>query len=274
MTTLDSSWRTLSYKEYYASGYLALRLNLQARLNEQKTASNQSVIDTRIYAEILNSADYTYYSYTFRCSYAADKSASSTSVIHLNSTRVLIQGRGTVTHDSSGAYSGSISGSVELSSGLSSSLSSTFDLPTIQQSTPAPSSAVIAGYENGPTVATGETVYVNWIAVTGSNSYDIEVTQPDGSWGGTKNVTVGNQPVTISGDYKAGTVIEARIRANMNGVSSPWTITSNNVTVSGGVWFKKSNSWKNGNVWVKKSNTWIRAKRVWIKANGEWKVGA
>lgn len=269
MTTLNSSWQTLDSKEHYSGGWLALTLKLQAKLNKQDTTKNQSVIDTRIYAEITNSGAYYYYGYEFKCSYATTISGNPSTMQVLNSSKTLITGQGTVNHDSSGNYSGSISGSVYLSTPLNSSLSGSFDLPKINVNINPPSDVLVSGYGDG-TVANGEQLTINWTTVSGANSYDYEYTLADGSWGGTTNSTVGNQKIDISG-RPSGQEIQARVRTVIGSNKSDWKVSSNSQIVSGAMDTKVSGTWKKGNTWVKVSNSWKRAKRVWTKVNGEWK---
>lgn len=266
MTAVGTDWTTIGTKD---DGLF--HLYYQMKRGTQDTTNNRTYVYRRLRLVTTGSLS-TNYGAVYSGTGFTTKTLSGYVAITAG-TYDLLTAEGYVAHDSNGDWSQSVTGTANYGNGTFVwTASGTASLPNIPHTIPAPSSVVVEGsYDRA--VAIGETIYINWTGVYGASSYDYQVTQPDGTWGGTTNVKVGNQPVTITSSYRSGLVVEARVRAHIGSNTSGWTASRNSCYVSGGMKAKVSGAWKNGNTWVKVNGSWVRAKRVWIKTGGEWKTG-
>jgi len=131
MANISSSWTTVASKTW-KSGNFSATFYLQARVNSQSIANNQSVIQTRL-RSVRNSYTFSGYPYKFTCSYCT--SISGNSMWTVETKNILTSSNKTITHNSSGSKSISLSATASITGlGLSVSLSGTAVLPSIPRS--------------------------------------------------------------------------------------------------------------------------------------------
>lgn len=190
-----------------------------------------------------------------------------------------------VAHDDSGELNLAISGSFSLSgtsvkSLTGGSVSGTAKLNPISRYPGAVTACTAAQGDDKVNYNRG-TVTVAWSGASGViTGYKIEraVTGRNdstyGVWALVKSVTSsatsGSITDTAPAAYMSGVKFKYRVTA-LNGTLASSAKESNALTVRGGFKVKINGAWCNGTVWVKVNGTWLRAKRITIKINGNWR---
>lgn len=131
MANITSSWTTVASKTW-KSGNFSATFYLQARVNSQSIANNQSVIQTRL-RSVRNSYTFSGYPYKFTCSYCT--AISGNSMWTVETENILTSPNKTIGHNSNGSKSITLSATASITGlGLSISLSGTAVLPSIPRS--------------------------------------------------------------------------------------------------------------------------------------------
>lgn len=186
----------------------------------------------------------------------------------------------TLSHNSSGSKSFSISVRAAIySSSVNCTGSGSFTLDKIARTPKAPTS-VTATAGNGDYVSIGDTATIRWSGASGvitgyQWAYRWYRKGAWESWSSTKTVssssTSGSATQAISSTAAfAGDKIQFRVQAMNGSLASGW-VTSNSLTVAGGMRFKVNGAWEQGLAFVNVNGTWKRAQHVFIKVNGAWK---
>lgn len=153
-----------------------------------------------------------------------------------------------------------------------------FNLNPIARNPDAPT-ALGATANHGGLAGFGEDVLITWSGASGTISgYEIQVKRGSADWatlasivstgtGGSYVDTINDTAIAKTG---AGKTLQYRVRAMNGSLPSAW-ITSNVLTMGGGMDLNVSGAWKTGTVWKNVAGTWKRAARVWKKVAGTWK---
>lgn len=185
----------------------------------------------------------------------------------------------TISHNTDGSKSFSISIQAAIyTNAVNCTGSGTFTLDKIAR-TPSAPSTVTATANNGNYVSIGDTVTIRWSGasgvITGYNwAYRWYKQGSWGSWSSTKTVSTSStsgsatQGVTSTSAF-AGDKIQFRVQAANGSLTSSW-VSSNSLTVVGGMRFKVNGSWEQGLAFVNVNGTWKRAQHVYVKVNGAW----
>lgn len=206
--------------------------------------------------------------------------------IYSKSTRVqmytgtIASGTKTITHKSNGSRTFLVDIAAAIyTSAVNCSGSKTFTLDTIPRNPGAPSS-VTATAGNGNYVSFGDTMTIRWSGASGviTNYQRAYRWYKDGAWTDwTSNVNVASTATSGSWTINLGTdqlnsggKIQFRMRAANGNLYSSW-VTSNSLTIVGGMFVKVNGAWKQGTAYVKVSGAWKKAQHVYVKVNGAWK---
>lgn len=145
---------------------------------------------------------------------------------------------------------------------------------------PGAPTTVTATAGNGEYVSFGDTITIRWSGASGvitnyQRAYRWYTNGAWTSWGHQSGVpgtsTSGSNTVQlVDTSVISGDKIQFRVRACNGELYSSW-VTSNPLTIVGGMSIKVSGAWKKGTTYVKVSGAWKRAKHVYIKVNGSWK---
>lgn len=153
-----------------------------------------------------------------------------------------------------------------------------FTLDPIARNPDAPT-ALGATANHGSLVGFGEDVLITWSGASGTISgYEIQVKRGSADWATLASVvstgTGGSYVDTITdpaiAETGAGKTLQYRVRAMNGSLPSAW-ITSNVLTMGGGMKLDVSGTWKTGTVWRNVGGTWKRAARVYRNVGGTWK---
>lgn len=194
-------------------------------------------------------------------------------------TGVVKTGSITLQHDVNGVKSFAVSIRAAIySSSVNCTGSGNFTLDKIAR-TPSAPSTVTATAGNGSYVSIGDTATIKWSGASGViTGYQVAYRwYRKGAWeawSSAKTVTTSatsgssTQAVTSTAAF-AGDKLQFRVRAMNGSLASGW-VSSNSLTVVGGMRVKINGSWKQGLAFVNVNGTWKRAQHVYIKVNGAW----
>lgn len=153
-----------------------------------------------------------------------------------------------------------------------------FTLEPIARNPDAPT-ALGATANHGSLVGFGEDVLITWSGASGTISgYEIQVKRGSADWATLASVVstgTGGSYVDMITDPAiaktgAGKTLQYRVRAMNGSLPSAW-ITSNGLTMGGGMKLDISGTWKTGTVWKNVGGVWKRAARVYRNVGGTWK---
>lgn len=185
----------------------------------------------------------------------------------------------TIAHNANGSKSFSVSISAAIyTSTVNCTGSGSFTLDKIPRTPSAPTS-VTATAGNGNYVSIGDTATIRWSGASGViTGYEVQYRwYRNGaweSWSSSKTVTTtatsgsSTQGVTSTAAF-AGDKLQFRVRTMNGSLASGW-VTSNSLTVVGGMRIKVNGAWQQGLAFVNVNGTWKRAQHVFVKVNGVW----
>lgn len=186
----------------------------------------------------------------------------------------------TISHNSDGSKSFTVSVQAAIyTSAVNCTGSGTFTLDKIARTPTAPTS-VTATANNGNYVSFGDTMTVRWSGASGViTGYQRAYRwYTNGAWTDwTSSVAVSS--TSTSGSFTinlsstsvvSGDRIQFRMRAMNGSLASSW-VSSNSLTIVGGMRAKVNGSWEQGVAYVNVNGTWKRAQHVYVKVNGAWK---
>lgn len=194
-------------------------------------------------------------------------------------TGTVSSGSLTINHNTDGSKSFSVSVQAAIyTNAVNCTGSGSFTLDKIPRTPSAPSS-VTATAGNGNYVSIGDTATIRWSGASGvitgyQWAYRWYRNGAWEDWSSTKSVTTtatsgsATQGVTSTAAF-AGDRLQFRVRAVNGSLTSGW-VTSNSLTVVGGMRVKVNGAWQQGLAFVNVNGTWKRAQHVYVKVNGVW----
>ena len=191
-----------------------------------------------------------------------------------SSTKDLYTATFTVPHNNDGSKTVSISGTLKLEANLNSTYYSSVtasgtatltDFGSGSAGAPA-QFTITAGY--GQYVGLGDTIQLQWTAVTGATQYELQWQRGNSGWRAWKTQS-GTSTTDVFTDTDistngAGKTVKYRVRA----VGGSWK-ESNTLIITGGMQINVGGVWRTGTVWINVGGVWKRAKRVYTN-NGTW----
>lgn len=165
------------------------------------------------------------------------------------------------------------------SSAINCTATKSFALDPIPQTPTAPTT-VTATAGNGNYVSIGDTATIRWSGASGvitgyQWAYRWYRKGSWEDWSASKSVSTtatsgsATQGVTSTAAF-AGDRLQFRVRAMNGSLASAW-VSSNSLTVVGGMRINIRGAWDQGLAFVNVNGTWKRAQHVYVKVNGVWK---